>query len=151
MEGYHTNIKPPPHTQRRIGSERRPQGQSRHRGPVGTTPSRRSSPPAFPSPSSPTRSAHTYGTATKKENRASQTWPSVLISPLAFLPIIRPPWQCHSEVTCFLNGTNLVSTDWLPFAKLKMTQILAKSEKINWSHSLPLSQICLRFHRLPSE
>ena len=56
-----TNIKPPPHTPRQIGSGKRRRGPSLRHGPAGTTPSRRSSPPSFPSPSTPTRSARIYG------------------------------------------------------------------------------------------
>lgn len=59
LHRYITSIKPPPHTPRRSGSERRPEGWSRHPWPVGTTPSRRSSPPAFPSLSSPIHSVRT--------------------------------------------------------------------------------------------
>lgn len=65
-----TNIKPPPRTPRQIGSERRPRGRSRRRGLAGTRPSRHSFPPAFPSPSTPTRSAHTYS---EEENGSPQT------------------------------------------------------------------------------
>lgn len=56
-----TSIKPPPRTPRRTGSGRTPGGWSRRPWPGGTRPSRRSSPPAFPSLSSPTRSARTCG------------------------------------------------------------------------------------------
>lgn len=69
MDRCLTNIKPPPRTPHRIGSERRPRGRSLRRGPAGTTPSRRSSPPSFPSPSTPTRSARTYGATEEKMGR----------------------------------------------------------------------------------
>lgn len=68
-----TNIKLPPRTPRRIGSGRRPQGRSRRRGPEGTTPSRHSSPRAFPSPSTPTRSARTCSTVKKKMGQPDPT------------------------------------------------------------------------------
>lgn len=64
-----TNIKLLPHTPRQIGSERRQQGQSRCHGPVDTMPSHRSSPPSFPSPSTPTHSAHTCGRQKRKEKK----------------------------------------------------------------------------------
>lgn len=131
MDRCLTNIKPPPHTPRRIGSERRPQGQSLHRGPAGTTPSRRSSPPSFPSPSTPTRSAHTC--TAKRKNGSTPTWPGVLILPSRFSPIIRLLWQCDQKRYVSKRNT-YVSTDWLPFAKLNTSQILAKWGKINCSN-----------------
>lgn len=63
-----TSIKLLPHTPRQIGSERRQQVQSRRHGLVDTTPSHRSSPPSFPSPSTPTHSAHTCRRRKRKES-----------------------------------------------------------------------------------
>lgn len=69
---YPTSIKPPPRTPHQIESERRRRGRSHCRGPAGTRPSRRSSPPAFPSPSIPIRSARTCNKTRSKAWRFNE-------------------------------------------------------------------------------
>lgn len=117
-----TNIKLPLRTPRRIGSERRPQGRSRCHGPEGTTPSRHSSPHAFPSPSTPTRSARTCSTVKRKWVNMTQHAHSTLV----LVPVNWLLWQGLSERTGCLSGANLVSTHWVPFAQVIATQVLSE-------------------------